>query len=147
MLCVATASVFLYLVAVQLAFDSGIILALPDPLLALGLGIASSVAADALVQRRQLRNLQEVFDLLPSPIADFFISYRRGQSELAANTLREGLARKFGEQRGVYGHGSDRARRGLAAPHRRRHPCRSCSAGGDWTAVAGGQSAGQLAPA
>jgi hypothetical protein len=40
-----------------------------------------------------------MFDLLPSPVADFFISYRRGQSELAANTLGESLARKFGEQR------------------------------------------------
>jgi hypothetical protein len=40
-----------------------------------------------------------MFKLLPSPVSDFFISYRRGQSELAANTLREALARKFGEER------------------------------------------------
>jgi hypothetical protein len=49
------------------------------------------------VQRRQLRELQTVLDLLPSP-SDFFVSYRRGQSEPAANTLREGLARRFGEE-------------------------------------------------
>jgi CHASE2 domain-containing sensor protein len=87
----------LFLLAAQLAFNSGTIVSMPDPILALLLGTAGAVAADAYVQRRQLRNLQEIFDLLPSPVSDFFISYRRGQSELAANTLREGLVRKFGE--------------------------------------------------
>ena len=87
----------MYLVAVQLAFNSGRIISVPDPILALGLGTIGSVGADSFVQRRQLRNLQEMFDLLPSPVSDFFISYRQGQSELAANTLREGLTRRFGE--------------------------------------------------
>ena len=89
----------LFLVAAQLMFDAGVIVSVPDPLLALALGTAGTLAVDSYVQRRQLRNLQEVFDLLPSPVSDFFISYRRGQSELAANTLREALAKRFGAER------------------------------------------------
>jgi hypothetical protein len=46
----------------------------------------------------QRRSHQFLFNLL-SRSSDFFISYRRGQSELAANTLREGLSRKFGKKR------------------------------------------------
>jgi CHASE2 domain-containing sensor protein len=85
-----------FLIAAQLAFDGGTILSVPDPVLALALATAGSVAAESFVQRRQLRELRVVLDLVPGP-SDFFISYRRGQSELAANTLRDGLARKFGE--------------------------------------------------
>jgi CHASE2 domain-containing sensor protein len=94
----ATALLVLFLVAAQLAFDAGVIVPIADPLLALALATIGVVAAESFVQRKQLRNLQELFDLLPSPVSDFFISYRRGQSELAANTLREGMARKFGEE-------------------------------------------------
>ncbi len=96
---VSLAAAAIFLVLVQLAFDSGSMVSVPEPMLALVLATAGSIAADAYVQRRQLRNLQEFFDLLPSPVSDFFISYRREQSELAANTLKEGLARRFGEQR------------------------------------------------
>lgn len=87
------------LVAAQLAFNRGTILPVTDGLLALVLGTVGAIAAESFVQRRQLRNLQELFNLLPSHVSDFFISYRRSQSELAANTLREGLVRRFGEER------------------------------------------------
>ena len=87
------------LIAVQLAFDAGTIVSVPDAILALVLATVGCVAADAFIDRRQLRNLRRTFDLDPSPVGDFFISYRRGQSELASNTLRDGLARKWGDKR------------------------------------------------
>jgi CHASE2 domain-containing sensor protein len=87
-----------YLIVAQLAFNAGLILRVSEPLVALSMGVLGAIAVDAFVQRRQLRNLQEFFDLLPSPVADFFLSYRRSQSELAANTLREALVRRFGKQ-------------------------------------------------
>ncbi len=95
-LIAAIGVLLVFLVAAQLAFDSGTIVSIPDAILALALGTMGAVAAESHVQRRQLRDLQSVLHLLPGP-SDFFVSYRRGQSELAANTLREGLARKFGE--------------------------------------------------
>jgi CHASE2 domain-containing sensor protein len=88
-----------FLVVAQLAFNGGTILPVTDGLLALVLGTIGAIAAESFVERKQLRNLQELFDLLPSAVSDFFISYRRNQSELAANTLREGLVRRFGEER------------------------------------------------
>jgi CHASE2 domain-containing sensor protein len=97
MLAAVIGVLLVFLVLVQVAFNSGTIVSVPDPILALVLGTIGAIAADSYVQRRQLRSLQEIFNLLPSPVSDFFISYRRGQSELAANTLREGLVRKFGE--------------------------------------------------
>ncbi len=97
-LLAALVTLVIFLIAVQLAFNSGTIVTVPDPILALALGTAGAIAADAFVQRRQLRNLQAIFELLPSPVSDFFISYRREQSETAANALREALVRKFGEE-------------------------------------------------
>jgi CHASE2 domain-containing sensor protein len=94
----ALGTLVVFLLAVQLAFDGGTIVSVPDPILALALGTAGAIAADAYVGRRQLRNLQNLFELLPSPVSDFFISYRRDLSELAANALREALVRKFGEK-------------------------------------------------
>lgn len=85
-----------FLIVCQLAFNAGTVVPIPDPILALALGTAGAIAADSFVQRRQLRNLQEFFELLPSPVSDFFISYRRGPDSFVANTLRQGLADKFG---------------------------------------------------
>jgi len=87
------------LIAVQLTFDAGTIVSVPDAILAFVLSTMGCVAADALIDRRQLRNLRRTFDLDPSPVGDFFISYRHGQSELASNTLRDGLARRWGDKR------------------------------------------------
>jgi CHASE2 domain-containing sensor protein len=87
------------LIAVQLAFDAGTIVSVPDAILSLGLATVGCVAADAFIDRRQLRNLRRTFDLDPSPVGDFFISYRREQSKLASNTLRDALARRWGDKR------------------------------------------------
>lgn len=96
---ISIALAILYLAVVEFAFTHGLILPVPDAILALGLATVGCVAADAFIDRRQLRNLRRTFDLDPSPVGDFFISYRRGQSELASNTLREALARKWGDKR------------------------------------------------
>lgn len=88
-LLAAIGALFVLLLATQWAFDSGKIVSVPDPILALSLGAAGAVAADSYVTARQLRKLHVV---LPS---DFFISYRRLGSETIANLLRDSLVRKF----------------------------------------------------
>jgi CHASE2 domain-containing sensor protein len=93
----AVGVLLLFLAGAQIAFDRGAIVDVPSPVVALALGTGGAVAVESFVQRKQLRELQTVLDLLPRS-SDFFLSYRRGQSELAANTLREGLARKFGTE-------------------------------------------------
>ena len=86
----------LFLVAVQLAFNSGTIVATVDPLFGLVLGTVGAVAADAFVERRQRRRLEEALGrLLPKPTA-FFISYRRDDTRWPANSLRAALAERFG---------------------------------------------------
>ena len=92
----AVALLIAFLIVCQLAFDAGSIVPITDPIVALVLGTAGAISADSFVQRRQLRKLQEFFELLPSPVSDFFISYRRGPDSFVANTLRKGLADKFG---------------------------------------------------
>jgi CHASE2 domain-containing sensor protein len=94
----AVATLMAFLVSCQLAFNAGTIVSVPDPILALVLATAGSIGADSFVQRRQLHNLQHFFDLMPSPVSDFFISYRRGPDSFVANALRSGLAEKFGER-------------------------------------------------
>ena len=84
----AVAIIMLALVT-QLAFNGGTIVPFVGPAVA---GLLSAAAAFAL-QGRRLRVLQAQ---LPSPVADFFISHRRGQSDLAANMLAESLAHRFG---------------------------------------------------
>jgi hypothetical protein len=82
-----------FLIAAQLAFNGGTIVDVADPVLALGLGVVGTVAADATLAQAQLRTLVD------TGRSDFFICYRRGQSELAANTLREELSRQVGGRR------------------------------------------------
>jgi CHASE2 domain-containing sensor protein len=91
-LLASIAALPVFLIAAQLAFDSGVIISVPNPILALALGVVGAVAADAFTQRRQLQNLRTIF-----PVAEFFISYRHEQSETAAGALREALVRKCGE--------------------------------------------------
>lgn len=86
----------LFLVAVQLAFNSGSILSVVDPLFGLVLGTAGAIASDALVERRQRKRLEDALGrLMPKPTA-FFISYRRDDTRWPANSLRAALAERFG---------------------------------------------------
>jgi hypothetical protein len=131
----------------QLAFNSGSIVSIPDPILALVLAGAGSIAAEAYTQRRQLHRLQKAFDLLPSPVSDFFISYRREQSAFVAGALRQELARKFGESavfmdRAVIGAGQE-------WPQRIREAVAACRAmlvliGPMWLACADGKGRRRL---
>lgn len=114
-----------FLFGVQLAFDRGTIVSVPDPILALALGTVGAVAVEAFVQRRQLHDLQYLFDLLPGS-SDFFLSYRREQSELAANTLKAGLARRFGEEHVFMD--TDAIQPGEAWPQRIEQAIESCRA-------------------
>jgi CHASE2 domain-containing sensor protein len=82
----------LYLLATQLAFDSGTILSVVYPILALVLGTVGSIAADLFLERRQRETLEST-----GRVSDFFISYRRDQSAWPARILRDALTKRFGE--------------------------------------------------
>jgi hypothetical protein len=75
---------------VQLAFDGGTIVGFIYPALA---GLLSAGGTFA-VQGGILARLRA-----KPPVEDFFICYRRGQSELAANLLKEALERRIGERK------------------------------------------------
>lgn len=89
--CLTGASILLLALIAQLAFDGGTIIGFVYPAVAGVLGAAGTFA----LQSRRVRMLEAA---MPSRTADYFVSYRRGQSELAANMLKSGLTRKFGER-------------------------------------------------
>ncbi|MGC1799995.1 MAG: CHASE2 domain-containing protein, partial [Solirubrobacterales bacterium] len=88
----------LLLAGVQVAFNSGWIVPVLAPTLALVLSAIGCVAADAFLERRRRSALQAALGRLmppPSPRA-FFISYRRHESAWAARILRDELVERFG---------------------------------------------------
>lgn len=86
-----------YLGVAVLAFDRGLILPVPDPIAALAVAAGGSVATESLIERRQRKALEETLEAIPRPgQADFFLSYRRGQSTFVANQLRAALRARFG---------------------------------------------------
>jgi CHASE2 domain-containing sensor protein len=88
----------LLLAGAQLAFDSGWIVPVLAPTLALALSAVGSTAADAFLERRRRSALQAALGRLmppPSPRA-FFISYRRDESAWPARMLRDELVKRFG---------------------------------------------------
>jgi CHASE2 domain-containing sensor protein len=91
------AAVFLGLAV--LAFDHGLILPVPAPILALVIATGGAVAVESLIERRQRRALDALLRpfLRPGKNA-FFLSYRRDQSGFVARQLRTALAARFGEQ-------------------------------------------------
>lgn len=98
MLLATFGTLFVFLVASQLAFNSGWIVPVVDPILALILSAAGAATVDFLVERRQRKALESTLSRLPGDRAcDFFISYRRDQSSRAAQILKEELATRFGE--------------------------------------------------
>jgi CHASE2 domain-containing sensor protein len=91
-------TLLLFLLASQLAFNSGWIVPVVDPILALVLSAAGAATVDFLVERRQRRALESTLSRLPGDRAcDFFISYRRDQSGRPAQILKDELAKRFGE--------------------------------------------------
>jgi CHASE2 domain-containing sensor protein len=98
---VALAVAAIYLVVAQLSFNSGTVLSVVYPLVALTLGTVEATAADLWAERRQRSQLEvykTAYEALPSTeSAAFFISYRRDQSSWPARILRDELVRRFGE--------------------------------------------------
>jgi CHASE2 domain-containing sensor protein len=82
-----------------LAFDHGLILAVPAPIVALVVATGGAVAVESLIERQQRRSLDELLRpfLRPGKNA-FFLSYRRDQSSFVARQLRAALTARFGEQ-------------------------------------------------
>ena len=89
----------LFLVGVQLAFNTGRIVTAVYPIVGLAASAAGMIAVDAHMQQRQRAALQKTLgDLLPpkDPSA-FFISYRRGQNAWQARDIRREFARRYGD--------------------------------------------------
>ena len=85
-----------YLFAVQLAFLEGSIVPLSEPLGALILGSVGAVAADSFGERRRLQALEYALGPLRGKRSQFFISYRRSQSQWPAKILNRALVERFG---------------------------------------------------
>jgi CHASE2 domain-containing sensor protein len=86
-----------FLVIVQVAFDAGTIIDVPDPILALLLGCVGAVAAESFVERRQRRAFEDAIGLARRRGPQFFISYRRSQSRWPARILADSIAKRFGK--------------------------------------------------
>ncbi len=96
-LIVSLAAGLLYLVGTQLAFNSGRIVPVLDPILALVLAAAGAISVDVLTEKRQREELEATLGRLPQEPSEFFISYRREQSAWPARILMTELAKRFGE--------------------------------------------------
>jgi CHASE2 domain-containing sensor protein len=127
MLGISIAAFALLLVGAQLAFDSGSIVPVLAPTLALALSAVGCTAADAFLERRRRRALQAALGRLmppPSPRA-FFISYRRDESAWPAQMLRDELVKRFGNTSVFMDTASLRA--GQEWPRRIQDALRGCS--------------------
>ena len=102
MLAATVGALVVLVIGVQVAFDSGRIVAVLYPILALLLSAAASVGVESLVERRERQALERAFGprlLQPRDPPAFFISYRRDESGLAAKFLRDELMAKFGRSK------------------------------------------------
>jgi CHASE2 domain-containing sensor protein len=86
-----------YCLVAQLAFQAGTIVPLSDPIAALLLGCAAAVVADSFGERRRLQALRRALGPPRGRAAQFFISYRRRESQWPAKILNRALAERFGE--------------------------------------------------
>jgi CHASE2 domain-containing sensor protein len=85
-----------FLVGAQIAFNSGSIIDVPDPILALALGGAGAIAAESLVERGHRHALEEALGTQRGSGSRFFISYRHDQSRWPARILHDALVARFG---------------------------------------------------
>jgi CHASE2 domain-containing sensor protein len=88
----------LFLVAAELAFDNGLILPVPDPIVSLGVATAGVIVVENFVERRKVWDLERTLKRIKRPgTSAFFLSYRRDQSSFIARSLQKALAARFGE--------------------------------------------------
>jgi CHASE2 domain-containing sensor protein len=98
MLLASLGALLIYLAAAQLAFDSGRIVPVVAPVLALTLSAGGAAGVDFLVERHRREALEDTIRRLPGDTeCDYFISYRRDQSSWPARMLKGELAQRFGE--------------------------------------------------
>jgi CHASE2 domain-containing sensor protein len=89
---------FGYLIAVQLAFDSGRIVSMINPMIGLVFATAGSIAVETLVERRRRQALESALQGVLRPArTGFFISYRRTDADWAASALCNALVERFGK--------------------------------------------------
>ena len=87
-----------FLGAVELAFAHGLLLPVPDPIVALGIATGGIIAVESLIERRKRLALETLLqDFLRPAKSAFFVSYRRDQSSFIARSLRSALAARFGD--------------------------------------------------
>jgi CHASE2 domain-containing sensor protein len=90
------AIIAIYLLIAQIAFNSGRIVDIPCPIVALGLACVGTVAAESFLEHRERRALEQAIGPLYEKGAHFFISYRRTQSRWPAKILAAALQKRFG---------------------------------------------------
>jgi hypothetical protein len=97
-LLASVGALLIFLVVAQLAFESGRIVPVVAPVLALTLSASGAAGVDFLVERHRREALEDTIRRLPGDTeCDYFISYRRDQSSWPARMLKGELAQRFGE--------------------------------------------------
>jgi len=88
----------LFCAIVEQAFVHGLLLCVPEPLIALALGASGVIAEGSVIERRKRQSLEALLDgfLRPTDHA-FFICYRRDQSSFVARSLLSALTTRFGD--------------------------------------------------
>jgi CHASE2 domain-containing sensor protein len=88
----------LFLGMVEGAFVHGLILPVPEPIVALTIATGGVIAVESLIERRKRLSLETLLhDFLRPAQRAFFVSYRRDQSSFIARSLRSALAARFGD--------------------------------------------------
>ena len=89
----------LYLAVAQLAFGSGVILPVVPAVVSLVVATSGAATVDSLSEKRRRAQLEETLAGFPTQIEPvFFISYRREDAIWPAQSLKDGLEKRFGTE-------------------------------------------------
>jgi hypothetical protein len=89
----------LYLVAAQIAFASGVIVPVVPAVVSLILATTGAATVDSLSEKRRRAHLEETLAGFPTEVEPvFFISYRREEAIWPAQSLKDGLKKRFGTE-------------------------------------------------
>jgi hypothetical protein len=89
----------LYLVVAQIAFDEGVIVPVVPAAISLILATAGAATVDSLSEKRRRAELEETLAGFPTEVEPvFFISYRHEDANWPAQSLKDGLGKRFGSE-------------------------------------------------
>ena len=87
----------LYLVVAQIAFEGGVIVPVVPAVISLILATTGAATVDSLSEKRRRAQLEETLASFPTQVEPvFFISYRREDANWPAQSLKDGLEKRFG---------------------------------------------------